>query len=295
MSSVALSQVSPPETTGRPRRWARHFRQRSPREMTVRPTERERHPWPAFGSRSDEMSAAPSQASGSAETTSETENTNAALSPASPPETTQKNREKRGRHVHRCWRHRREDERGTLVGVGSKGDEISAALSQASPPETTGREPRGCGPRERGRHLTIVGSRRHKMGRGDLLSVGSRSERMSATVVSRSGKTSVALSEASPPETTGRPRRWARHFRHRRHRRRQGDRENAGRHLHHRRQQTTQDGRGDLLVCVGSRSKRMSATVVGRSGKTSVALSEASPPDTTGRPRRWARHFRHRR
>jgi len=143
-------------------------------------------------------------------------------------------------------------------------------------------------PRERGRHVYQRWQQTRQDGRGDLLSVGSRSKRMSAT-----------LSPPPPPSSAqAAGRAW--HLRRRHHRRRHGDSEDGrgifatgatGEDSETDRTwaarsppsaaETTQDGCGDLLS-VGSRSKRMSATL-------------SPPPPSSAEAARRAWHFRRRR
>jgi len=152
-------------------------------------------------------------------------------------------------------------------------------------------------PRERGRHVYQRWQQTRQDGRGDLLSVGSRSKRMSAT-----------LSPPPPPSSAqAAGRAW--HLRRRHHRRRHGDSEDGrgifatgatGEDSETDRTwaarsppsaaETTQDGCG-TLVGIGSRSEKMSAgTFRGvttrddkETEKMGAAFSPPSPPETTGR------------
>ena len=175
------------------------------------------------GSRSDEISAA--------------------LSQASPPETTRRPR-RCDRHLRQRRQRRHHDERHTpVVGVGSRSDEISAALSRASPREMTGR-PRRCdrqlSPASATTPVVDVGSRGDEMsaapfcGRRQLGDektstagfTGVRQQRRQDerdtfdTVGGRSEKTSAAtFCQRRPPETTRRQSERGRHFHQRRHQR----------------------------------------------------------------------------
>ena len=234
----------------------------------------------------------------------------------SSPEMTVRPRE-RGRHVYQRWQQTRQDGRGDLLSVGSRSKRMSATLSPPPPPssaQAAGRawhlrrrhHRRRHGDSEDGRGIFATGATGEDSetdrtwaarsppsaaettqdGCGTLVGIGSSSsmalsEASSPETTERPRRRVAALSPPSPPERTVRPERtWAA-----RSPPSAADHARRVRRPPQCRQQKQEDERDTFAA----------AAVVSRSGKTSVALSQASPPETTGRPRRWARHFHHRR